>query len=175
MSPDPSSVLYPLGSFGEQCELTVQQGFRGLESDSEIHRRSDSGVAWKRRRRGRRVGLRSSAKKKKRRQKKKKGAQQDAAFCVDGVVGLMVAGPLRPLRLRPPSSAPRYQPPIPLLVPQGSTVLPSTKPSLVSALSGPPHQVPARAVSTLERRMPAPEPPPFWATPSITRRVAVGL
>lgn len=32
----------------------------------------------------------------------------------DGVVGLMVAGPLRPLRLRPLSPAPRYQPPAPL-------------------------------------------------------------
>lgn len=63
------------------------------------------------------------------------GAAGCAVLCRDGVVGLMVAGSLRPLRLRPPSPAPRYQPPIPLVVPQGSTVLPPTKPPLVLALS----------------------------------------
>lgn len=64
------------------------------------------------------------------------GAAGCAVSCRrDGVVGLMVAGPLRPLRLRPPSPAPRYQPPIPLLVPQGSTALPPTNPPLLSALS----------------------------------------
>ena len=63
------------------------------------------------------------------------GAAGCAVLCRDGVVGLMVAGPLRPLRLRPPSPAPRYQPPIPLVVPQGSTVLPPTKPPLILALS----------------------------------------
>lgn len=79
--------------------------------------------------------------------KKKQQAEEEeggtggcAVLCRDGVVGLMVAGPLRPLRLRPPSPAPRYQPSIPLRVPQGSTALPPTKPALVLALSGIPHQ-----------------------------------
>lgn len=94
------------------------------------------------------------------------GAAGCAVLCRDGVVGLMVAGPLRPLRLRPPSPAPRYQPPIPLVVPQGSTVLPPTKPPLVLALSESPTSPPVVAtVSTLERGCRLWSLPPFGVSP----------
>lgn len=52
----------------------------------------------------------------------------------DGVVGLMVAGPLRPLRLRPPSPAPRYQPP----VPAAATPLPWVVPGILGFSPRPP-------------------------------------
>lgn len=90
------------------------------------------------------------------------GAAGCAVLCRDGVVGLMVAGPLRPLRLHPPSPAPRYQPLVPLLVPQGSTLLPPTNSLHVLALSeSPTNPFPPYN----EDAMPALEPPPaaFWA------------
>lgn len=97
------------------------------------------------------------------------GAAGCAVLCRDGVVGLMVAGPLRPLRLRPPSPAPRYQPPIPLLAPQGSTALPPTKPPLVLALSRSPTLAPFHRGSAGS----GPSPPAFrpLLTNTRTRRV----
>lgn len=88
------------------------------------------------------------------------GAAGCAVLCRDGVVGLMVAGPLRPLRLRPPSPAPRYQPPIPLLVPQGSTALPPTKRLSFQPSLDPPPSPSLPLLSTLQPRMPALDPPP---------------
>lgn len=68
----------------------------------------------------------------------------------------MVAGPLRPLRLRPPSPAPRYQPP----VPAAATPLPRVVPGILGLSPRPPtprsSSIPSplgRSVSTPARAM----------------------